>query len=489
MKHIHRPSPESISLVVLTIVSSLVGLLTGAVAATFRLCLHWAAEFRLWFHEGMSSKDNLGFVLYLITVVVAVIVAAELVKRIEPAAEGSGIPRVEAIVAGHMKPGRSRILPVKFSGGVLAIGSGMMLGREGPLVQMGGNIAITINKLLHLDKDDLRVIIGAGAAAGLATAFNAPIAGGVFILEELVKRFDVRTSLATLSASAAGFLTSIVIVGDDTDFRMGQLPTPDLGDIHWTILVGLICGLMGIAYNWYVMFCLHVADRAKLPISVRAGAIALVIGLLGWFHPDLVGGGDNLTQEALFAHGDLYIALSILVIRFVLGPICYAAGTPGGLFAPMLVIGTTTGELIGFIAEKYDWLGGHPPIHGMAIVGMAAFFTATVRAPVTGLILATEMTGTTTMLPPMLGACAVAMLVASAAHCEPIYDQLARRSEQRERFQPVFDAVSSLPRAAKRMSTGITKFTASGRRVNRTNAPHTGAKNRAQKLRKEQKED
>ncbi|MBV7364163.1 ClC family H(+)/Cl(-) exchange transporter [Actinomycetaceae bacterium TAE3-ERU4] len=480
MKIAKIPSSEAVSLIVLTLVSACVGLLTGLVAATFRVGLDWAAKTRLLLHEWGQSHPYLGFPVFLAVCVTCVVLAAVLVKRIEPAAEGSGIPRVEAIVEGRLGPGRSRILPVKFIGGLLAIGPGMMLGREGPLVQMGGNVASTINKIVKLDKGDLRVLVGAGAAAGLATAFNAPIAGGVFVLEELTKRFDVKSSLATLTASATGFVTSMMIVGNGTDFRVGTIPAPALMDIHWTILVGIVCGLMGIAYNWYVMFCLYIVDRIlTVPVEIRAGVIGLIIAILGWYSPEIVGGGDYLTQEALFAHGDLNVALGILLIRFVMGPICYAGGTPGGLFAPMLVLGSTAGELVGFIAQTLN-LTSVPAINGLAIVGMAAFFAATVRAPVTGLILAAEMTGSTTMLPPMLGACAVAMLIATAARSEPIYEQLAHRAEQAERFQKVISYVRVLPSTAKQVGSGIQRITLSGKKVIRGGSRAQQVKRRAE---------
>ena len=462
-------SSDAISLLVLTLVSACVGLLTGVVAATFRLGLEGAEHLRLAL-RAWGQTVPYGFVVFVLVCVGCVTIAAAMVRHIEPAAEGSGIPRVEAIVAGHLEPGRSRILPVKFIGGLLAIGPGMMLGREGPLVQMGGNIATTVNKLVKLPAEDVRVLVGAGAGAGLATAFNAPIAGGVFVLEELLKRFDVKSSLATLTASSAGFLTSILIFGNETDFSVSVLGDPALTHVHWTLVVGIVCGVMGIVYNWFVMFNLHIVDRVlTIPVELRAATIGLVIAVLGWYAPTLVGGGDFLTQQALFSRGSLMIGLGILAVRFLLGPICYAAGTPGGLFAPMLVLGSTAGEVVGFLAQKVDPASA-PPVHALALIGMAAFFASTVRAPVTGLILATEMTGSASMLPPMLGACAVAMLIATAARSEPIYDQLAKRASQAERFQKVIHYVVHLPSAAsetaRRMGTGISRLTASGTKAN-----------------------
>ena len=160
---------------------------------------------------------------------------------------------------------------------------------------------------------------------------------------------------------------------------------------------------------------------------MRAALIGAAVGALAWLAPDVIGGGDNLTQDALLAQGTILAVTGLFALRFVLGVVSYAAATPGGLFAPMLVLGTHLGLLVGLVGTQIA-PNQTPEPAALALIGMAAFFTATVRAPVTGLILATEMTGSTTLLPPMLGACAVAMLVANLLRSKPIYDQLTDRA-------------------------------------------------------------
>ncbi|WP_424396744.1 ClC family H(+)/Cl(-) exchange transporter [Mycobacterium sp.] len=358
---------------------------------------------------------------------IATTIAAALVHRIEPHAEGSGIPRVEAVAEGRVQPDRFRILPVKYIGGLLAIGSGLALGREGPSVQMGGTAAVIVATLTRRNLADLRVLVAGGAAAGLATAFNAPIAGGVFVLEELVKRFDPRTTVATLVASASGFAAAHLLVESKTEFEMSTLAGPRLTESGWVFAIGIATGVLGVLYNKAVMFALHRGDASRWPKEVRAALTGVLIGVLVWAAPDLVGGGDNLTQSALLGRGTLAAVTGVLVLRFVLGVVSYAAATPGGLFAPMLVLGSDAGLIVGLVA-KHVSPHSAPSLAACALIGMAAFFAATVHAPVTGLILATEMTGNANQLSPMLGACAIAMLVAIALRSESIYDQLTERA-------------------------------------------------------------
>jgi chloride channel protein, CIC family len=414
------------ALIGFVLAAALVGVLTGLAAASFRLLLDQGARLRAglahWAHGSW-----LGLLVVVLVCSAAAAIAAALVHRVEPHAEGSGIPRVEAVADGRVRPDRFRILPVKYIGGLLAISSGMALGREGPSVQMGGTAAVIVATLTRRNIADLRILVAGGAAAGLATAFNAPIAGGVFVLEELIKRFDPRTTLATLVASASGFAAARLLMPSRYDFHMRPLADPRLVESGWVVVIGLVTGVLGVLYSEAVMGALRRADASRLPKEVRAAATGALVGLLVWTAPDLAGGGDNLTQNALLGRGALLAVAGVFVLRFALGIVSYAAGTPGGLFAPMLVLGSHAGLLVGLVAVHVT-PHAMPSLPACAVIGMAAFFAASVHAPITGLILATEMTGNTNQLPPMLGACAIAMLVAVALRSEPIYDRLSQRA-------------------------------------------------------------
>jgi len=413
-------------LLVFVMTAALVGAGTGAMAGSFRLMLSAADDLR----RDLTMRSHgtwWGLPVLVLGCAAATALAAALVHRVEPHAEGSGIPRVEGVVEGRTEPGRRRILPVKYVGGLLSMGAGLALGREGPCVQMGGNIGIWMARLTRRGAFDLRVLVASGAAAGLATAFNAPIAGGVFVLEELVKRFELRTTLATLTASGTGFIVAHVLVGNDTDFHMPPLDDPRLSQAPVVAVVGVVCGLVGVAYNHAIIAALRIADASRVPVELRAGLIGAGFGLVGWFLPDLVGAGNHLTQDALTGSGALVTVCLVLMLRAVLGVVAYAAATPGGLFAPMLVLGSYIGLAVGLAGQALV-PSVTPEPAGLALIGMAAFFTASVRAPVTGLILATELTGTTNLLAPMLGACALAMLIATSLRCRPIYELLTDRA-------------------------------------------------------------
>ena len=192
--------------------------------------------------------------------------------------------------------------------------------------------------------------------------------------------------------------------------------------------LGAIAGCVAIAYNRTLLAAIALSDRFNyLPAELRAGMIGAIVGLLAWYAPELVGGGDLLAQRSLAGDETLATISLVFLLRFWLGALSYAARTPGGLFAPMLVLGAQLGLMFGMVCQmSFPGLGIQP--EGFAVVGMAAFFAGVVRAPLTGIVLVIEMTANVTMLLPMLGACAVAMLVPAMARNAPIYDSLKQQT-------------------------------------------------------------
>jgi len=269
-------------------------------------------------------------------------------------------------------------------------------------------------------------LLAAGAGAGLATAFNAPIAGSIFVLEELVRRFDTRITIATLGTSAAAIAISRVILGDQPDFAIDAFPYSEFSTVPAYLVLGLFIGVLGIAYNRAIVGTLAAANRMKsIPVEVRAATIGAAIALIAWFAPAWVGGGDPITEQALAGQTALAILPAFFAARFALGAISYAAGTPGGLFAPMLVLGAQAGLFFGYFATRWFPVAGTDPA-AYAVTGMAAFFTAVVRCPVTGIILVIELTASDTQLLSMLAACFTAMLVPTLGGNLPIYDSLGK---------------------------------------------------------------
>lgn len=402
------------------------GLAIGFIGAGFRRILIWAAEARVSLVDWGHHLPWAGWLAPVLLVGACAVIARLLIHYL-PVASGSGIQDVEAVWRGDVEPPPWTLLPTKFVGGALAIGSGMALGREGPTVHMGAVIGSESARRLRLTAEDGRVLQTALGGAGLAVAFNAPLGGSLFVFEEVAKAFRLRLALATLVGSSVAIACSRVILGNHAEFAVGSIPTPPGWLIVAYIVFGAATGLLGLVYNRLVLAGLDVFARSvhEAP-GLRAGIVGAVIGLILWFQPLAVGGGDLLVQRVLVGGMGLSVLLGYLVVRFLVGPWSYSAGTPGGLFAPLLAVGAVWGALVqGILVPVIPQLGNHPGT--MAIVGMATFFTAVVRAPFTGIVLIVEMTATTALLVPMLAASFAALLVTTVLHGPPIYDSLRAR--------------------------------------------------------------
>ena len=421
------PARRQGSLLVLGLLALVAGAGAGLIGAIFRLSLEEADRFRNTLIFRIHDHERIGFLLVTGGAAATVAFAAWLVRRFAPYASGSGIPHVEAALNEELPPAPPGLIAVKFFGGLLAIGSGLALGREGPIVQMGAVIAHHVGKIAGRDWPDCRVLLAAGGGAGLAVAFNAPIAGAIFVLEELVARFDTRIAIAALGASTTAILVARLFLGDAPDFQVATVAYPAATTWPLFVALGASAGVAATLYNRTLLGAISVAKRlGHRPVELQAAVIGAAVGALAWFAPGLVGGGDQITQRVLSGEAILTVIPMAFLLRFGLGAVSYAAATPGGLFAPMLVLGAQLGLVFGAICRiAFPELGIDP--EAFAVVGMAAFFTGVVQAPVTGMVLVVEMTAAFTTLLPMLGACFAAILVANLLHSAPIYESLRVR--------------------------------------------------------------
>ena len=246
-----------------------------------------------------------------------------LVVYFSPQAEGSGVQRVEAFYSGDIEPATIAILPVKFFGGIAAIGCGLALGREGPTVQMGSSLAGLVSRFLLKRDDDSKLVDAAGAGAGLAVAFNAPMSGAIFVFEELTSSFSQYLLVAATGAATIAVVVLRLVFGDQFDFVVKQVSPTTIWRIWPFAILGMLIGVVGALYNRIIILLLRISDgNVKLNSVYRAAVIGAVIGITAWFEPTLVGGGDNLTTQGILSSSLTVRALAaIFVLRFFIGPL------------------------------------------------------------------------------------------------------------------------------------------------------------------------
>ncbi len=421
--------------------SCIVGVLAGLIGTLFELGVHFVSETRTdWLKNEIGNAIPLWLAAFLISAALAFI-GYFLVHKFAPEAAGSGIPEIEGAM-DNMRPVRWwRVLPVKFFGGLGALGSGMVLGREGPTVQMGGNIGRMVCDIFRVKNDDTKhSLLASGAAGGLAAAFNAPLAGIMFVVEEMRPQF--RYSLISIKAVIISAISANIVFrsinGQQAVITMPQYQAPDLQALWLFLLLGVLFGLFGVVFNKLVTLsqdvfvAIHKNDRKRYLITgtILGGSF----GLLLLYVPELTGGGIGLIPAVTEGEYGTNVLLLLFLGRILTTLLCFGSGAPGGIFAPMLALGTLFGYAFGLTAQTL--LPDLPLEAGMfAIAGMGALFAATVRAPITGILLVIEMTNNYYLILPLIITCLGAVIIAQLFGGQPIYSQLLHRTLKNDKLR------------------------------------------------------
>ena len=429
------PETARSSLPVMAIRGAAVGLCAGGVVGLLRLSHDRAASrLALWLD---GWREALWIVPLWFAVLVALALIIRRIVRETPMISGSGIPQTELALAGRLSFVWWRVLLAKFTGSWLALFGGLALGREGPSIQMGGAVGAGFHTFWHPSEPEAKPSLAAspylvgGAVAGLAAAFGAPIAGVLFAFEEM--RCD-RTLPLLVAACAASLGAHVMVRGV---FGMGRiLPFADFSapalSSYWIVaLEGVVLGVLGVGYNRTLLW-LHDAEARQtlVPDRWRALPPLLCAGILALFAPQVIGGGESLII-AVGEHGAaLGMLVTLLVLKYLFAQYSTVAAIPGGLLMPILCLGALWGRVwadLPVAALAAHGLSAPDAAQSYVLFGMAGYFAATVRAPLTGIMLVMEMSGAYACLPGSLMAGLVACRVADALRCPPVYDSLKAR--------------------------------------------------------------
>lgn len=407
-----------------------VGLVAGLVGSFFRLILEQIHLWRSSVFVLAKADGGMHWVFAIALAVVGVTVALFMVKRWAPEASGSGVHEIEGALDEVRVLRWKRIIPVKFIASLFSLGSGLLLGREGPTIQLGANIGKMVKDVFKLPKEHDNPLISSGAAAGLACAFNAPFSGIVFVLEEMHGhfKFSFYSVAAIMVASATADIVVRLLIGVDPVIRMMVFGQQALSTLWLYMVLGLVLSVLGFLFNRLLVFSLDVftplVNKSLLASGLVIGTTIAVIGI--WF-PELIGGGYTTVAESLEFTFGVKMLLIILVARFFLTLFSYGSGVPGGIFAPLLALGVLSGMAYGFMAQHFfPDLVDNPAV--FAVAGMAGVFASTVRAPLTGIALAIEMTSNYELILPLIITTLVSSVVTSQLGNQPIYTTLLKRT-------------------------------------------------------------
>ena len=399
---------------------ALVGILTGFIVVAYRAMISFLEKSRD-FSLAKINRSPFGLFGWLVIAILAGLLTAFLTKK-SPLIKGSGIPQVKAFLAKKVVFDWKRELPFKFIGGSLALGAGLSLGKEGPSIQLGALVGSSIDTVAG-NRDYGRYLVTAGAAAGISAAFNAPLAGVLFCIEELHRNFSPVMLTSTLISSFCANAVMWLFFGSSAVFDIPVLRIlPFRLYFNAVLLIGISSGLLGSLFNRGVLgFQRHYGRLVpgETRRIVTAFIAAAIVSLLA---TPITGGGSELVKAVTRPGVSLGIISLLLAGKFIFTLFSYASGAPGGIFMPMLAIGALIGAaaqaLLPRLGVEGDFLSNY------ILLGMAAFFVAVVRAPVTGAVLITEMAGSLGHFPAFILVSVIAALVAGLLGIRPIYDSL-----------------------------------------------------------------
>lgn len=413
------------------LVAALVGAVTGLVSAALLSGAGWILRTRMALAGAAEASFGGGLAVSMALSALLALCAVALVRFFAPEAAGSGIQEIEGALQGLRKLRPTHVLPIKLAGGVLSLGSGMSLGREGPTIHMGGALGRFFWKVCRLrDPLALHALVAAGAGAGLSAAFNAPLAGILFVVEEMRRsfRFNFISFHCVVIASVAADIVERLTLDPGPAIAMRVFPMPLLSELWLFAVFGVLIGVVGVAFNTWLLAALTHVDRAasRRPWLYAVG-VGAAFGLVAWVLPELTGGGYLVLRHALSGTVGVALLLGLFCCRFLGTLFSYATGAPGGIFAPMLALGTLLGMAFGeAIAQWLPDIAGYPGI--FAVAGMGALFAATVRAPLTGMVLIMEMTRNYALTVPLLVTGIASVVTAETLGGRPIYSLLLERT-------------------------------------------------------------
>lgn len=407
----------------LTIQGVLVGIFAGLMVCLYRFLL-----------AGSESvlrnylKIIHGNVLYIILFFIALAIMGLLIDRLtkwEVDSSGSGIPQIYAEVKGHMEANWAKVLFSKIVAGVLTALGGLSLGPEGPSVQIGGMAGKGIAKIFKGSKtDELRLIL-VGSAVGITAAFNAPLAGVIFVFEEINHGFDkTLVFIALVSAIVSDFISK-AIFGQSTILNFPVLNIPL--ESYWILIaLGFLIGLLGYVYNIGMIKSSDLVSNLKIPSWLKFVLVFMVSGIVALMIPEISDGGHFMMDMLDLTIPSLGVLVMLLVLKYLFSMFSFSSGAPGGIFLPILVLGAYIGAIFGsVVVPAFGWQ--HDLIYKFIIISMAGFFASTVRSPITGIVLLAEMSGSTESLVAMIIVSLIAYVVPTLLGNEPIYESLYDR--------------------------------------------------------------
>lgn len=410
----------------LILLSLIVGTATGLGAYGFRVLIEYCNH--LFF--GMTDQilttsvagDLFGGIKWWLPLIPMAggLLVGPIVYKFASEAKGHGVPEVMNSVARLGGIIRPRVAAAKTIASAICIGSGGSAGREGPIVQIGAAIGSTIGQWFRLSGNRVKVLVGAGAAAGISAVFNAPIAGVIFALEIILGDFAVKTFSPVLLASVVSSLITWSLVGNSPAFTVPGYSLVSAWEVLLYVVMGAAIGALAVGFTRLLDWVEDLFDGLKVPNLLKPAIGGLLLGLIAIIYPQVLA--DGYQTISLTLHGQLSVWLLVILIAMKLLATCFTlgSGNSGGIFAPSLFMGAVSGGAFGFLVN-YLFPGSCATPGAYALVGMAGMVAGATHAPMTAMLIIFEMTRDYRIILPLMVTVVISTLVAGRLYPQSIY--------------------------------------------------------------------
>src|ERR1700691_9685 len=404
------------------VLSIFIGVISGLLVVAFRIAIEWIRLLTL------GSAPHGGQFRLLFVPAIAGLVVAPLVIWFFPAARGSGVNQTKAALYVYDGYISFRTVIGKFLTSALAIGGGQSLGPEDPSLQIGAGVASIIARNLHLSRRRLRMFAPIGAAAGLAAAFNAPIAAILFVIEEVIGSWSAAVLVSLVLAAISSVVVMRGFMGAEPMFRIPSVTLKDPRELLAYAVLGVIGGLLAPLFSLILGF-LRPRMRALPRWShyLQPAVAGLMVGAIGYFgFPQVMGVGYDVIDQAMHGQFVWQLLLALVFLKMLATTVSFSSGTPGGMFAPNLFIGAMLGGAVGAL-EKHFFPHLTGTVGAYSLVGMGVLFAGFLRAPLTSVFMVLEVSGNYSIVLPIILANTLAFLISRSLQPVGIFETFTQQ--------------------------------------------------------------
>ena len=398
----------------------LIGAAAGLVTVAFRFAASYAEKLNgiLFSFTGSVWKVLL---LFVILTVLGIIVGR--LSDSETLIKGSGIPQLEGQLMGYFSPKCIAVLIKKFISVSLCLVGGLSFGKAGPSMQLGAMAAQGVCKATKRSRSEQKYLLICGASAALSAIFNAPLTGLMFALEEIHKNFSARAIFPAMISAITADIIANAFFGSATTLHLSQVSVLPFCQYGLYIALGIIAGLFGALYHVSLFASQRLYAGTRLPSRWCMVIPFILSGVLGLLMPEVLGGGSRIIEALASGKYALGFMAAALAVKFVFTMLCIGSGAPGGIFFPMLVLGALVGSIFGTFSIGFFGLS-ESCMMNFILLGMAGTFAAVVRAPLTGILMVVELSGSFTQLIGLTIVVCIASIVAKLLGCRPVYERM-----------------------------------------------------------------